>query len=129
MNYVLFVVGKEIELQKALSSQSSKDVVLQLKKTMKLDQASLQMPNPETKTLIRSFSRKANDSNRRDVVKHLREITPAGTTGKSAKLVSFVSVHLQIRYCPRSISERPFAAPPATLCVFHVFIRSSLLIL
>ena len=114
MNYVLFVVGKEIalpgELQKSLSSQlrDAKDVVLQLKETMQLDQASLENLDPETKTLIRRFARKAKGSNRLDVVEHLREITPAGTTGKSAKLVCFVSVQLHVRYCPRSIPERPF---------------------
>jgi len=63
----------------------AKDVVLQLKDTMQLDQASLEKPDLETKTLIRRFARTAKDSNRLDVVQHLREIVPAGTTGKSAE--------------------------------------------
>ena len=52
---------------------------------MQLDQASLEKPDLETKTLIRCFARKAKDSNRLDVIQHLREIVPAGTTGKSAE--------------------------------------------
>ena len=62
---------------------------------MQLDQASLEKPDLEARTKIRRFARKAKESNRLDVVQHLREITPAGTTGKSAKLVCFVSVHLR----------------------------------
>ena len=127
MNYVLFVVGKEIalpdEVQKSLSSPScdAKAVVLQLKETKQLDQASLKAPDLETKTMIQCFVRKAKDSNRLDVVRYLRKITPAGTTGKAVKLVWFVRVRLHVRYCPRSILERPIPAPPATPCVVHVF--------
>ncbi len=51
---------------------------------MPLDRASLQELAPETKTLIRSLSRQAKNSNRPDVLEYLREITPAGTTGESA---------------------------------------------
>lgn len=88
MNYDL--ERKEIALpgvlQKSLLSQSceAEDVVLQLKETKQLDQASLEKPDLETRTLIRCFARKAKDSKRLDVVQHLREITPAGTAGKSA---------------------------------------------
>jgi len=133
VNYVLFVVGKEIslpdEVQKSLSSPScdAKAVVLQLKEIKQLNQASLKEPDLETKTLIQCFVRKAKDSNRRDVVLHLREITPAGTTGKAVKLVWFVSIRLFVHYCPRSILEPPIPAPPETLCVVHVFNGSSLL--
>ena len=106
------------ELQESLLSQScdGKDVVLHLKESMQLDQASLEKPDLETRTLIRRFARKAKDSKRLDVVQHLREITPAGTTGKSAKLVCFVSVHLHVHYCSRSILEKPIPALPAILC-------------
>ncbi|KAL9963881.1 hypothetical protein ACROYT_G027434 [Oculina patagonica] len=71
------------EVQESLLSQScdAKEVVLQLGEMMQLDQASLEEPKPETKTVIRSLARKAKDSNRLDVFEHLREITPAGTTG------------------------------------------------
>ena len=63
------------------------EVVLQLKQTLQLDQASLEQPEPRTKTLIRCLATKAKHSNRLDVVKHLREITPAGTTGECASQV------------------------------------------
>ncbi len=56
--------------------------MLQLKKSLYLDQASLKEPDVETKGLIRCFVRKARSSDRLDVVEHLREIVPAGTTGK-----------------------------------------------
>lgn len=49
-----------------------------------MEQVSFQQPEPETKALIRNLARKAKSSNRLDVIKHLREITPAGTTGKFA---------------------------------------------
>ena len=82
---------------------------------MQLDQASLEKPDPETKTLIRCFARKAKDSKRLDVVQYLREITPAGTTVESAKLVCFVSVQLHVHYCLRSILEQPIPPLPATV--------------
>ena len=106
------------ELQESLLSQScdAKAVVLRLKETKQLDQASLENPDLETRTLIRCFARKAKDSKRLDVVQHLRKITPAGTAGKSAKLVWFVSVYLHVHYCPRFTLEQPIPALLATLC-------------
>jgi len=41
----------------------------------------LEHPEPETKRMIRCLATKAICSSRRDVVKRLREVTPAGTTG------------------------------------------------
>ena len=61
-----------------------KEVVLQLTENLHLDQTDLEQPTPETTRMIRSFAATAKDSNRIDVVKHLREITPAGTTGEFA---------------------------------------------
>ncbi len=84
-----FLASKEValpsEVQESLLSQScdAKEVVLQVGKTMQLDQSSLEQLEPETKKLIRCFARKAIDANRLDVFEHLREITPAGTTGES----------------------------------------------
>lgn len=63
-------------------SSSSKEVVRQLKESLPPDQASLKEPVPETKALIRCLAREANGSDRLDVVKHLREITPSGTAGE-----------------------------------------------
>jgi len=63
-------------------SSDSKQVVGQLKETLQLDQASLEQPDSQTKKLIRCLARQANSSNRLDVVKQFREISPAGTTGE-----------------------------------------------
>ncbi|XP_067049423.1 uncharacterized protein [Acropora muricata] len=58
-----------------------KEIVLQLKENLHLDETDLENSTPETKRMIRCFAETAKDSKRIDVVKHLREITPAGTTG------------------------------------------------
>ena len=89
MNYPSFIGSKAIvlphDVQESLLSQSSdaREVVRQLQETLQPDQASLQEPGPETKQLIRCLARTAKDLNRLDVLENLREITPAGTTGKS----------------------------------------------
>ena len=72
-------------VEAALLSQSSdaQDVVARLQEDLQLKQVSLKNPEPETKKMIRSLARKAKCSDRLDVVKHLREVTPAGTTGTS----------------------------------------------
>ena len=59
----------------------SREVVIQLKDCLKLDEVSLENPGPETKRLIRYLANKAKQSNRPDVVRELREVTPAGTAG------------------------------------------------
>ena len=59
----------------------SREVVIQLKDCLKLDEVSLENPGPETKRLIRCLANKAKQSNRPDVVRELREVTPAGTAG------------------------------------------------
>ena len=73
-------------------SNDPKEIVLQLQQSLQLDQASLEDPGPDTKKKIRNLAMKAKHSNRLDVVKHLREITPAGTTGKLAFI--YVSVYI-----------------------------------
>ena len=85
---LLALPGKALE---SLSSQpcDPKEVVLQLKHKLQLDQASLEQPDPGTKRLIHCLATKAKQSNRLDVVKQLREITPAGTTGKVVAVVVF----------------------------------------
>ena len=64
-------------------SCDAKEIVLQLRDTIKVEDASLEKPDSETKTLIRSVARKAKESNRLDVFQHLRKIVPAGCTGES----------------------------------------------
>ena len=67
-----------------LSSKScdAELVVSKLKETLRLDQASLEQPDSDTKKRIRYLAREAIGSNRPDVVEYLREITPAGTAGE-----------------------------------------------
>lgn len=77
---MLVLSSKAIE---TLMSQpcDSREVVLQLKDCLKLDDVSLKNPDPETKRLIRCLANKAKQSNRPDVVRELREVALAGTTG------------------------------------------------
>ena len=65
-------------------SCDAKEIVLQLKENLHLDQTDLEKPTAATTGMIRCFAAAAKESNRVDVVKHLREITPAGTTGEFA---------------------------------------------
>lgn len=58
-----------------------KEIVRQLIEELQVSRASLEHPEPETKRMIRCLARKAKSSNKFDVVNHLREIAPAGTTG------------------------------------------------
>ena len=51
--------------------------------SIQLDQASLRQPGPEIKKVIRCLAEQAKRFDRHDVVKHLRDILPAGTTGMS----------------------------------------------
>ena len=60
----------------------SREVVRQLRDSLQLNQDSLEQPDPGTKRLIRCLANKAKQSNRLDVVKHLRDTAPAGTTGE-----------------------------------------------
>ncbi|XP_078380647.1 uncharacterized protein LOC144663539 isoform X2 [Oculina patagonica] len=68
-----------LESLRSISEASS--VVAQLQESLELNQDAFADPEPETKRVIRSLAVIAKSENRLDVVKHLREITPAGTTG------------------------------------------------
>ena len=71
------------DFESLLSQQCDpKEVVLQIKDCLQLDQSTLEQPDPGTKRLIRCLATKAKQSDRLDVFDHLREITPAGTTGE-----------------------------------------------
>lgn len=69
-------------IQNALELCDPKDVVVRLQEELQLENSSLENPVLETKKMIRCLARNAKCSNRLDVVKHLRDVTPAGTTGK-----------------------------------------------
>ena len=55
-----------------------------------MDQSSLERPEPETKRMVRCLAKKAKYSNRLDVVEHLREVTPAGTTGRRRQILMVI---------------------------------------
>ena len=61
---------------------SPKEVVDKLIENRQLERSALEQPEPETRKWIRCLASNAKDLNRPDVVKYLREITPAGTTGR-----------------------------------------------
>ena len=65
-----------------LQTCDANGVVARLQESLSLEQASLEQPDPETKQQIRCLCMKAKTANRLDVVQKLREIAPAGTTGK-----------------------------------------------
>ena len=65
-----------------LQTCDANDVIARLEESLSLVQASLEQPDPETKLQVRCLCKKAKDANRLDVVKKLREISPAGTTGE-----------------------------------------------
>ena len=67
----------------ALSSHScdAQEVVNRLQRDLQSEQSCLEHPTPKVKRMIRCLARKAKCSSRLDVVKRLREVTPAGTTG------------------------------------------------
>ena len=69
--------------QDALLSQScdAQEVVRRMLEALQLKQSCLNHPEPKTKRMIRCLARKAKCSSRLDVVKYLREVAEAGTTG------------------------------------------------
>ena len=70
------------EVLTTLQTCTPENVVDKLLQNLQLEHASLKQPEPETQEWIRCLARNANNSNRLDVVKHLRQIAPAGTTGR-----------------------------------------------
>ena len=68
--------------QDALSqSCDAQEVVRRILEDLQLKQSCLNHPEPKTKKMIRCLARRAKCSSRLDVVKCLREVTEAGTTG------------------------------------------------
>ena len=72
-----------------LQTCDANDVVVRLQESLFLEQESLQQPDPKTKRQIRCLCMKAKTANRLDVVKKIREIAPAGTTGKLCFFLDF----------------------------------------
>ena len=65
-------------------------VVSRLKETIQLDHASLEQPDSDAKKRIRFLAREASRCGRLDVVEHLKEITPAGTTGECLSVLLII---------------------------------------
>ena len=63
--------------------------MIQFQEALQLEPASLISPEPETKSVIRGLALRAKSEKRDDLVRHLREITPAGTTGEFKKMIFF----------------------------------------
>ena len=66
--------------------------MLQLIESLQLNQASLEQPDSVTKRLVRYLATKAKQLDRLNVVKHLKDITPAGTIGKL--VIRSISIHI-----------------------------------
>lgn len=60
------------------------EIVLQWMQNLNLDKTCLEQPTLETTRMMRRFAAEAKISERSDVVKHMRDIAPAGTTGEFA---------------------------------------------
>ena len=82
------------DVSKSLMSTScnSKEVVFQFKEALQLDESALKKPDIQTKRKIRCLARQAKCSDRSDVIKQLRDITPAGTTGESRVCLVYKSL-------------------------------------
>ena len=64
-------------------SSDCNDIVARFQEYLQLsDPAALENPEPETKRWIRCLATTAKSQNRKDLVEHLRTMTPAGTTGE-----------------------------------------------
>ena len=74
------------------SGSNVKDIVIQFQEALQLKPASLAIPEPETKSMIRDLALRAKSEKRDDLVRHLRYITPAGTTGEFEKMKFFCTL-------------------------------------
>ncbi|KAJ7370324.1 hypothetical protein OS493_033121 [Desmophyllum pertusum] len=83
-------------LESLQSTCDASDVVARLQDNLQLNQAALAAPEPETTRMIRCLATIAKNENRLDVVQHLRQITPAGTTGP------LLPERLDVRKIPQS---------------------------
>ena len=98
-HYYIFFVEKETKtivlstgvLESLQSACDASAVIARLQDNLQLNQAALSDPEPETTRMIRCLATIAKNENRLDVVQHLRQITPAGTTGLCLNVWLFVS--------------------------------------
>ncbi|RMX39963.1 hypothetical protein pdam_00025240, partial [Pocillopora damicornis] len=71
----------DVEQSLLSATCDAKEIVHQLEENLPLNKDVLEWPDNDTKKIIRGLAQKAKDLKRLDVFEHLREITPAGTTG------------------------------------------------
>ena len=77
----VLALSTSVEVALLSDSCNAQEVVNRLQEDLQLEQSCLEHPEPKSKRMIRCLARKAKCSSRLDVVKRLREVTPAGTTG------------------------------------------------
>ena len=66
--------------------------MIQFQEALQLKATSMAIPEPETKSMIRDLALRAKSEKRDDLVRHLRYITPAGTTGEFEKMKFFCTL-------------------------------------
>ena len=88
MQQISHVLGQEESIlslpDKVLESvqtMGTEDVVDEFKRSLEIEEASLQQPDNNTKRWVRCLFKTAVLKEKDDLVQHLRQITPAGTTG------------------------------------------------
>ena len=98
----------------ALTTQTCNvsDVVAQFQQSLSLENLSLEQPDPNTKKKVRHLCLKAKTANKLEVVKKLREITPAGTTGDLK--YTFTGVRGMSRYTSKGMFH---------FCVGLIFVK------
>ena len=77
----VLALPSSVEVALLSHSCDAQEVVNRLQEDLQSEKSCLEHPEPKTKRMIRCLARKAKCSSRLDVVKRLREVTPAGTTG------------------------------------------------
>lgn len=69
------------EVLQSVQTLDTAGVVDEFKRSLEIDEVSLQEPDDDTKRWVRCLCKTAPHDKRVDLVQHLRQITPAGTTG------------------------------------------------
>ena len=65
----------------SVQTMDTTGIVDEFKRSLEIDEASLQQPDDDTKRWVRCLCKTAPRVKRVDLVQHMRQITPAGTTG------------------------------------------------
>ena len=98
-------------------ASSPKEVVDKLIENRQLEHTSLKQPDPETRKWIRCLGRNAKNSNRTDVVKYLRQVTPAGTTGRCDTCIVVMMMMMTMMVMTMTMTMTMTVAVTATVMV------------